>query len=106
MIEAFDSWWNTNPEPHISKPRDCAVRQDKIMAIWISAWNECQKYKGEKVTTFTTDDREEAEKKPEPPTKPEQTYKEPIPFCGWLEIAIDERKFLKTQKRKAGKNNG
>ena len=41
MIDAFDHWWNTRPEPHIPAPRHCHMKmqQDRMLAIWISAWN-------------------------------------------------------------------
>lgn len=42
-IIAFEPWWNTRPEPHISAPKECYVQQDKVMAIWLSAWDAAQK---------------------------------------------------------------
>ena len=39
-IDAFDHWWNTKPEPHISSPRHCHVgmQQERMMAIWMVAF--------------------------------------------------------------------
>lgn len=41
VIDAFDHWWNTKPESHIPAPRHCHMKmqQDRMLAIWISAWN-------------------------------------------------------------------
>lgn len=39
-IHAFDKWWNTQPEPHISAPKQCSIgmQQGCMMAIWIAAF--------------------------------------------------------------------
>ena len=39
-IDAFDIWWNTKPEPHISAPGHCHVgmQQERMMAIWMVAF--------------------------------------------------------------------
>lgn len=50
-IEAFDRWWTTKPEPHISSPQQCYVQQDKVMAIWLSAWDAATKENNEKAQT-------------------------------------------------------
>jgi hypothetical protein len=49
VIDAFDKWWTTRPEPHISSPKQAHMKmqQDRMLAIWISAWDACEKYKKE-----------------------------------------------------------
>lgn len=47
-IEAYEHWWKTRPELHVPSPRECYVQQDKVMAVWISAWNACMKHRDEK----------------------------------------------------------
>lgn len=47
-IDAYDHWWNTRPEPHIPSPRECYIQQDKVMAVWLSAWDACTKYRDAK----------------------------------------------------------
>jgi len=39
-IHAFDKWWNTQPEPHISAPKQCSIgmQQGCMMAIWMAAF--------------------------------------------------------------------
>jgi hypothetical protein len=41
VIDAFDKWWNTRPEPHISSPKQAHMKmqQDRMLAIWLSAWD-------------------------------------------------------------------
>lgn len=48
-IDAFDKWWGTRPEPHISAPRECHVgmQQERMLAIWLSAWDAAKKDGGE-----------------------------------------------------------
>jgi hypothetical protein len=45
LINAFDKWWNTRPEAHISSPKQSHMKmqQDRMLAIWISAWNAAKK---------------------------------------------------------------
>jgi hypothetical protein len=40
VLNAFEKWWKTQPEPHISAPRECHVgmQQERMLAIWLSAW--------------------------------------------------------------------
>lgn len=38
-VEAYSQWWNTRPEPHVPAPRECAMQEDKMMAVWLSAWD-------------------------------------------------------------------
>jgi hypothetical protein len=49
VIDAFDKWWTTRPEPHISSPKQAHMKmqQDRMLAIWLSAWDACEKYKKE-----------------------------------------------------------
>jgi hypothetical protein len=49
VIDAFDKWWTTRPEPHISSPKQSHMKmqQDRMLAIWLSAWDACEKYKAE-----------------------------------------------------------
>ena len=39
-IHAFDKWYNTRPEQHISSPKQCYVgmQQERMMAIWMVAF--------------------------------------------------------------------
>jgi hypothetical protein len=41
VIDAFDKWWTTRPEPHISSPKQSHMKmqQDRMLAIWLSAWD-------------------------------------------------------------------
>jgi hypothetical protein len=49
VIDAFDHWWNSRPEPHIPAPRHCHMKmqQDRMLAIWISAWNAAKQHSEE-----------------------------------------------------------
>jgi hypothetical protein len=45
-IDAFDKWWNTRPEPHIASPKESHMKmqQDRMLAIWLSAWDAATKH--------------------------------------------------------------
>lgn len=40
-IDAFDKWYNTRPEQHISSPKQCYIgmQQERMLAIWLCAWD-------------------------------------------------------------------
>ncbi len=43
-IAAYERWYKKRPAPHISAPRNCIhMQEDKVMAIWLSAWAEARK---------------------------------------------------------------
>lgn len=71
------------------KPRPFANR-----AQYESNWDAI--FKGNKVTTFTTEDREEAQKQPVVIVDSGASVFEPIPFAGMVELQ-EENKRLKAE---------
>ena len=45
-VHAFDKWWTTRPEPHISSPKQSHMKmqQERMLAIWISAWSAAKQH--------------------------------------------------------------
>ena len=83
-----------------SKPRPFTNRVQ-----FESNWNAI--FKGNKMTTFTTEDREQAEKPPVVIVDSGASVFEPIPFAGMVELQ-DEVKRLKAENeelRYAGKSS-
>lgn len=37
-VLAYERWHQTRPAPHISSPSQCFMQEDKILAVWLSAW--------------------------------------------------------------------
>ena len=42
-IQELENWWNTQPAEGVRPPKQCFIQEDKVAAIWLSAWEACQK---------------------------------------------------------------
>lgn len=78
-IEAFDRWWNTKPEPHIPAPRQCHMKmqQDRMLAIWVSAWDAATNNKNPVVELTDAEINEVAD----------EFWKEDTFFYGYIDYA-------------------
>ena len=41
-IEALENWWNSKPAEGVRPPKQCFVQEDKVAAIWLSAWKAAE----------------------------------------------------------------
>lgn len=42
-VQELENWWNTQPVDGVRPPKQCFIQEDKVAAIWLSAWEACQK---------------------------------------------------------------
>jgi len=47
--DSLDHWLNTKPAEHISSPKQCFMQEDKIAAVWMSAWRYAAAHYGKNI---------------------------------------------------------